>query len=46
VKLFALQTLKLHRICFVYANEMIQISLGSLDEYLLDGIGLIIFEAL
>jgi hypothetical protein len=38
---FVLQTLKFHRNCFVNANEVIQISLGSLDEYLLDGIGLI-----
>jgi hypothetical protein len=27
------------------ANELIQISLGSLDEYLSDGIGLIFLEA-
>jgi hypothetical protein len=44
--LFDLQTLKLHRICFVHANEVIKISLGSLDVYLSDGIGLIILGAM
>jgi hypothetical protein len=44
--LFDLQTLKLHRICSVHANEVVQISLGSLDVYLSDGIGLIILGAL
>jgi hypothetical protein len=40
-----LQTLKFHRNCSVHANEVIQISLGSLDDYLSDGIGPIIFAA-
>jgi hypothetical protein len=46
VNLFVLQTLKVHKICSVNANVVIQISLGSLNEYLSDGIGLIILEAL
>jgi hypothetical protein len=45
VKLFVLQNLKFHRICSLHANELIQISLGSLDEYLSDGIALIFLEA-
>jgi hypothetical protein len=43
---FVLQTLKFHRNCSVNANEVIQISLGSLDEYLSDDIGLIILGAI
>jgi hypothetical protein len=30
----------------MHANEVIQISLGSLDDYLSDGIGLIILGAM
>jgi hypothetical protein len=30
----------------MHANELIQIFLGSLDEYLSDGLGLIFLEAL
>jgi hypothetical protein len=43
---FVLQTLKFHRIVSVHANEVIQISLSSLAEYLSDGIGFIFLEAL
>jgi hypothetical protein len=43
---FVLQTLKFHRINYGHANEVIQISLSSLDEYLSDGIGLIFLEAM
>jgi hypothetical protein len=46
VILFVLQTLKFCRICLVNANVVIQISLGSLNEYLSDGIDLIILETL
>jgi hypothetical protein len=46
VILFVLQILKFHRICSINVNVVIQISLGSLDVYLSDGIGLIILGAL
>jgi hypothetical protein len=43
--LFVLQILKFHRICSVNANVVIQISLGSLNVYLSDGIGFIVLGA-
>jgi hypothetical protein len=43
---FVLQTLKFHRNYSVNANVVIQISLGSLNVYLSDGIGLKILEAM
>jgi hypothetical protein len=46
VLLIDLQTLKFHRNCSVHVNEVIQISLGSLDDYLSDGIGPMILEGL
>jgi hypothetical protein len=46
ILLIDLQTLKFHRNCSVHANEVIQISLGSLDDYLSDGIGPMILGAM